>query len=93
MYWALFWFLSQKYVRRQMPGVRVLHPIRFYIYMDTHIFIKAVTGVFVIPIAVSAHKAWPWWTQTRMPVRIASGVVVLPLVGLASILTPWWDSF
>jgi hypothetical protein len=62
--------------------------------MDLHIFLKALTGVFVVPIAVSAHKAWPWWTaQKSAPVRVISGVFILPLVGVAAVVTPWWDSF
>lgn len=62
--------------------------------MNLHILIKATTGVFVVPIAVGAHKAWPWWTaQKSIPLRILSGIIVLPLVGIAFFVTPWWEKY
>jgi hypothetical protein len=62
--------------------------------MDWHIFIKVATGVLIVPIAISAHKAWPWWTtQKSIPVKVVSGVFILPLVGVAAVVTPWWDGF
>jgi hypothetical protein len=62
--------------------------------MDFHILLKIVTGVLVVPIAITAHKAWPWWTTHKsVYIKVASGVFILPLVGIAAIVTPWWDSF
>jgi len=62
--------------------------------MDIRLLIKAVTGAFIIPVAISAHRAWPWWTsQKSKRVRYVSGIFILPLVGIASIVTPWWERF
>ncbi len=61
--------------------------------MNWHILIKVVTGIIVVPLAISARALWPWWVKASMPVKILSGIVVLPYVALAAVLSPWWNEF
>ena len=65
----------------------------FYIItcMKWNTVLKVATGIVIVPISIIAHKLWPWWTQTPMPIRIISSVMVLPIVGIAAIVTPWWE--
>ena len=54
--------------------------------------LKIVTGIFIVPLAITAHHAWPLWTSSSMPARIITSPLVLPLAGLAAVLTPWWNN-
>lgn len=59
--------------------------------MDLQVAIKILTGILIVPLAIIAHRTWPLWTKSSMPVRIISGPILLPVVGLAAVLTPWWE--
>lgn len=59
--------------------------------MDWNILFKILTGVLIVPLAITAHYMWPKWTKLSIPVRIATSPLMLPVAGLAAVLTPWWE--
>jgi len=61
--------------------------------MNVHVFIKAITGVIIVPYGIVVGLIWNWWAKSSMPVRVVFGVFVLPLGGVAYVLSNWWEKF
>lgn len=57
------------------------------------VIFKVATGLFIVPIALIANKAWPWWEKASLPMKILTGPIVLPLAGIAYATSFWWNDY